>query len=226
MKQAFFHLLAALLLTASTHAAVVISATSLGGSVYATSTGGFLSDGFAVRIGRFDTSGGNRALLETSNDFSVLNALFRPLGEGQANGGNVSQSGGLNLTSSLVMNPTFTSGAFFAPPGHLTGSIEDISATYLANGTPLFAWVFNHSDPTQATEWGIFTSSMWTFPNDLSGLVMNTQNINDIVRGQNVGGTTAGQFRLASINAVPEPAGALLLLCAGLMLHLRRRQHA
>lgn len=206
-------LLALLLSSTAFGATVSISVSSNGGPTYTTDTGSLLSAGSMIRVGFFDTSGVNLATLQTSNDFTQLNALFTALGEGNTNGGTVNQTNGSG-GQTLVINNMFGT-------GNVLGQIANIDSTYCTPGTQLFAWVFNTNDPLTATQWGIFTaSSGWAFPNALGSETLSTAESVQAIRGSTTGGnTTADRLRLA---AIPEPSGALLLFSAGALLRLRR----
>lgn len=214
--KAFVLLFFALLLGLPAHAATVsISLSSNAGPKFASSAGSLLVNGSVIRIGVFDVAGLNLTTLQTSNDYNTINALFRPIGEGLANAGTVTQSG--NSGSSLIINS-------LVGTGNVLGQIGNIDSTYYTTGTQLYAWVFNNTTPTAATEWGIFTaSSGWNFPSALGSETLATFEVNSIIRGSTTGGpTTSDQLRLS---AVPEPGSALMLLAAA-MLPRRRRVNA
>lgn len=213
MKKLLITLGFMLLVAKATAATVSISVSSNGGPMFATSTGDLLTLGSVIRIGSFDISGGNLATLQTSNDYSTINALFTPLGESGAPSGTVTQ--GNNPGSLLIINDMFGT-------GNVLGQIANIEAAYMIAGQPLFAWVFNSSNPTSATEWGIFSAaSGWNFPNSLGSETLATFEIDSILRGSTTGGiTTSDRLQLS---AVPEP-GSLLLLGLTFALRLRRQR--
>jgi hypothetical protein len=174
--------------------------------------GGFLSSGSLVRLGYFDLSGGTLATLQTSNDFATVNGLFRPLAEGIVGAGTVTQLG--NSGNTLMINDQFDVGQAF-------GQIDGITAGYIPEAQFLSAWVFNGSNASTASEWGIFSSSTaWAVPPDQGSVVLSTSDINTVVRGSQ---DLAGNYLLATIPAaVPEPSGLLLIATAGGLLITRR----
>jgi len=197
-------------------ATVSISMSSNGGPMFATSTGDLLNFGSTIRIGTFNTTGGNLAILQNSNDYAVVNALFMPLGENIALAGTVSQAN--NSGSMLTINDFFGT-------GNVLGQIANIEASYLAAGTQLFAWVFDATLPQNATQWGIYSSSSgWSFPNGLGSETLASFEIDTVVRGATTGGTTSSdRFNLAP---VPEPASLFLIVLTGCIMSLRRTRHA
>jgi hypothetical protein len=198
-----------LLLALPSRAEVSITVNSNGGSPFCDAGGMLLNTGCIVRVGFFDFAApGNLLTLQTSNDFSVVDALFTPLGEGIAGAGNINQAG--SLTNYLIVNGMFASGDIF-------GQITGIDPGYLAAGTDLALWVYNNATPEAASEWGIYTASTgWEFPSDLGSTVLSTFEIDNVIRGNNTG----LQFQLSP---VPEPGGLLLLLVTGGVLLRRRR---
>ncbi|MBK8091696.1 MAG: hypothetical protein IPK32_06850 [Verrucomicrobiaceae bacterium] len=150
--------------------------------------------------------------MQTSSDYTMLNSLFTPLAEGVLGAGTLSQSG--NPGSMVIVNDFMTPGGFMA-------GFNNINSSYLPTGTQLYAWVFNSSSPITATEWGIFTaSSGWFFPNDLGSETLNNMEIDTYVRGSSTG-DISNSDRLMLV-PLPDSQGAVLLLSAGLALHLRR----
>lgn len=193
-------------------ATVSISMSSNGGPMFATSTGDLLQFGDCIRIGTFNTSGGNLAILQNSNDFAAVNALFNPLGEGNAFSGTVTQVN--NPGGFLTIND-------FLGAGNVLGQIANVDASYIAAGTQLFAWVFDSALPQNATQWGIYSSSTgWNFPNGLGSETLASFEIDTVIRGATTGGTTSSD-RL-SLAPVPEPAGLCLVLLTAAMMSLRR----
>ena len=193
-------------------ATVSISMSSNGGPMFATSTGDLLQFGDCIRIGTFNTTGGNLAILQNSNDYAAINALFNPLGEGNAFSGTVTQVN--NSGSFLTINDFFGT-------GNVLGQIANIEASYIAAGTQLFAWVFDSALPENATQWGIYSSSTgWNFPNGLGSETLASFEIDTVIRGATTGGTTSSD-RL-SLAPVPEPAGLFLILLTGAMMFVRR----
>lgn len=202
-----------LLLALPSRAEVTITVNSNGGSPFCDAGGMLLNTGCIVRVGFFDFAApGNLLTLQTSNDFSVVDALFTPLGEGIAGAGNIYQAG--SLTNYLIINGMYGSGEIF-------GQITGIDPSYFAAGTDLALWVYNNATPEAASEWGIFTATTrpndnWDFPNDHGNSTLSTFEIDIVIRGNNTG----LQFQLSP---VPEPSGLLILLAAGGVLLRRRR---
>jgi hypothetical protein len=197
-------------------ATVSISVNSNGGPMFATSAGDLLTLGSCIRIGVFDTSGGNLTTLQTSNDYFAIDALFTPLGESGGSSGTITQAG--NSGSVLMINDLFGT-------GNVLGQIANIDSAYLPAGQQLYAWFFNSAAPQGSEQWGIYTSTTgWNFPNGLGSETLSTFEIDTVIRGSTTGGlATTDRF---SLSPVPEPGGSLLILAAGLVLRLRRtRRH-
>lgn len=138
--------------------------------------GGLLS-GNAVRVGTFDLSGAGLFIVGNSNSFSRLDALFTPLGENIPDAGTVTQAN--NLTQALIVNDAL------GQQGEILGQISGTSTTYIAPNSPLYLWVFNHPNPSLATEWGIYgsTSISWTLPDQLGSTNLSTDDADIILRG-------------------------------------------
>ena len=203
-------------LSALQGATVDVAVTSAGPSPkFVDSLGNFLNFGADVRVGIFNTSApGSLATLQTSNDYNAVNSLFTPLAENMGGGGSVSESG--TSGTNLIVNNLLGTGNVF-------GSITGIDSAFCTPGTELAVWVFNNSDPTQATEWGIFTTTNgWEFPaaTVLGGSsTLNTNEIDTVIRG----GTVGANYSLSNVSTVPEP-GSCLLLALGSVLIVRRRR--
>ena len=211
---------AMLALAGSIQAATVSITVSSAGNVpkYVDSLGNVLGVGDAVRVGFFNTSGGNLSTLQNSNVFADVNALFTPLAEGIANAGTVVESG--TSGTNLIINDAF-SGTF--GPGNVFGQISGIDSTYCTTGTELAVWVFNNADPTLATQWGIFTAtSGWEFPAALASSTLATNEIDTVIRGSSAG----GNFLLSNISVVPEPGSWMLLAAGAVVLNGRRRRRS
>ena len=208
------HSLGALVLLSAIVSAAPISITvsSNGGSPYADAYGGTLLTGSVIRIGQFDLSlPGNLALLQTSNDFLAVDALFTPLAENILNAGTVNETGAPG--QQIVINDLFN-------PGDVFGQIVNINENYFLSNTPLYAWVFNSSDPLTATEWGIFSSTTgWGFPMSPGSETLATFEIDNVVRGNDTGS-------MLTLAPVPEPGGLVLLLVAAGFTLLRARRPA
>jgi hypothetical protein len=215
MKTRFLLSTVAMLALAGTAPAATVSITvSSAGNVpkYVDSLGNLLGTGDAIRVGFFNTSGGNLSTLQNSNVYADINALFTPLAEGITNAGTVNEvgAGGTNL----VINDLFATGNVF-------GQITNIDSTYCTTGSELAVWVFNNADPTLATQWGIFTTtSGWEFPAALGSSTLATNEIDTIIRGSSAG----GNFLLSNISVVPEPGSWMLLAAGAVVLNGRRRR--
>jgi hypothetical protein len=190
------------------------------------STGTPLQDGSAIRVGFFNDPAVNAAIL-TGTDFTAINALFKPIGEGQAGGGTLSAGVLASATLPLLGTDPLVSG-----PGRFSFSVGGITQTYAPQNTPIYFWVFNDAVPAQATEWAIFTNddsanggTPWLVPFDdpnLGGsttLAVTTTRVDDVT-DVITGSLDGGQLRL---EAVPEPSLAALCLTATSLLFRRRR---
>lgn len=207
--------LGALMLLAGTalSAPISITVSSNGGPRYADSIGGLLPAGSVIRIGQFDLSApGSLTLLQTSNDYLALDALFTPLAESLLNAGTVNEAGAPG--QQIVINDMFAAGDVF-------GQITNIEDTYFAFTTPLYAWVFNSSNPAAATQWGIFTATNgWGFPTNPGSETLATFEVDTVVRGANTGA-------FLELAQVPEPGTILLVVTGvGLLAFRMRRPRA
>ncbi|MGJ8725444.1 MAG: hypothetical protein ACSHYB_12875 [Roseibacillus sp.] len=150
-------------------------------------------------------------MLQFSNDFSEIDALFTPLAEGILNAGTVNQSP--TSGDQLVIND-------FSNPGDIFGNITDTDGSYLAAGSALFLWVFNSEIMGDATEWAIVgsTDSSWMMPEEEGSTTLTPQDVDTILRGSG-----AGPNILLETYAVPEPSVVLLgCLSASVLLGRRR----
>jgi hypothetical protein len=197
-------------------ASVSITVNTNGGSPYTSSTGNLLNSGSVIRVGYFDISSPASLLtLQTINDYSAINSLFRPLGE------NISFAGWINtvgsLTNYLVVNNMFAPGAIFDQiVGINVGSLNPANSSFIAPSSDLSVWVFNSSTPQSASEWGIFSASTgWELPSDLGSSTLSTFEVDTVIRGVNTG----SQLQLS---LVPEPSGLLLLLISVCAIARRR----
>ena len=204
----------------SSHAAITISGNNSAGArlLLASSSGAELPTGSAIRVGFFNDPVSNTAILAGS-DYGAINAIFKPIGEGQVGGGTVS-------TGALSVNAT---------PGRFSFAVNSITQTYAPQNTPIYFWVFNDAVPAAATEWAIFTNddssnsgSPWIVPFDdpdlggsitMSVITTRVDDASDLVSG--TFGVSAGGF--PQIRTVPEPGLAALCLTA-IPLFLRRRR--
>ena len=124
-------------------------------------SGELLPAGSTVRIGFFpDPDGQATRDAIDSGDYTEVAALFLPVGEGIA-GGEEGTGGPLQITD-------------VAFAGGYGGTVTGVRTAYLAPGTKLFLWVFNHDTPAQATEWGLFHDPSWLAPNKLGSINLAT----------------------------------------------------
>lgn len=187
-----------------------------------------LADGSIIRIGTFaDGLGTNRSILESSDDFSLLDSIFTPLAEGNAGAGSIVQAqpvAPLNPLDSTVVNGT---GQIDLDPGSAFGQIANTTTGYLAEGTRLYVWAFNGNDVTSVTpgDWGIYTSTdlSWAMPNDIPLDPNEWAFITGLDPILALRGTVLASELQFGIVPVPEPAAAILLGVSGLLALRRRR---
>ena len=211
---------AALLLagSASSQAALLVFGNNLGdtGRVLADASGAPLNTPNIIRVGYFDDPAANAAVLSSSN-FSAIDALFKPVGEGLTNGG--------------------TATTITASNGLFAFNIANILQSYLPVGKLMFLWAFNAATPATATQWALFTNddtsgggSPWLSPLEDAGIpgsgdmtlsvqVDRVNDASDVIKGS----LSGNQLRLAPI---PEPSLLALLLTALPLLARRRRPGA
>jgi hypothetical protein len=219
-----------LLLTLCSYAqcAVTVVLDSTGRPCFALSAGGNIPTYSVVRVGYFDLSApGVTSILQTSNNYAQINSLFTPLAEGLPGSGTVTQAdpitGNPITGNQLIINNAFD--GVTSDPGHIFGQIGNISSSYIPVGSDLFVWVFNNSNPLNATEWGIFSaSSGWEFPSDLGTEVLRTSELTPASVYRGSFNSPENEFRLAPI---PEPSSAVMvMLVGGLWAGKRRRLKA
>ena len=212
---------------AAAHGQVFINADNALGTqnLLLDSVGNPLPVGDIVRLGYFPMS--DLAELETDTSYSDLNSIFIAFGEGNSGGGTLTETGYNGDPDAVIDDPS----QYGSTPGTFGASFGGVSTSYasLTSTDQLFMWVFNSSTATSATEWGIYTSTDWTFPPATNGDAANLY-LGDpvtIVRGTDtvVNGTT--DFELANI---PEPNtsalacfGSLIAVGSGLLLRRRAR---
>ena len=211
---------AALLLagSATSQAALSVFGINFGdtGRVLADASGAPLTTPNVIRVGYFNDPTADAAVLSSSN-FSAIDALFKPVGEGLTNGG----------TATTI---TATNGLF-------AFNIANIQQSYLPAGKLMFLWAFNAATPATATQWALFTNndtsgggSPWLSPLEDTGIpgsgdmtlsvqVDRVDDASDVVKGS----LSGNQLRLAPI---PEPSLLALLLTAVPLLARRRRPGA
>lgn len=178
-----------LAMTSTALQAGTITLSSVGGAKFTTKNGTALPAGCAVRLGTFSLPDETRdAVLNSQGDYAWLKSVFSPLAEGFVGAGAADQADGAGTV--LRANG-------FPAAGDLFGSITNISAAYLPPGTRLYVWVFNHADPDQATQWGLYTAPEWTAPPELGNRTLNTGASVSTLQGS----TATGQLRLIDVPA-------------------------
>lgn len=166
-----------------------VTLSSVGGTKFASKSGTLLPSGCAVRLGFFNLAAETRnQTVSSESDYAQLAASFNPLAEGIIGAGSSSQTAG----SGTVLRQNN-----FPDAGDIFGSVSNISASYLAPGTQLYVWVFNHVDPNQATQWGIFTASTWVAPPALGNSTLSTTASMVALQGT----LASGQLRLIDLPA-------------------------
>jgi hypothetical protein len=191
---------------------VSVTVNSNSGSPYTFGDGSLLPTGSVIRIGAFDLSSPeNLAIVQSSGDFTSVDALFTPLAENIPGAGTISQTGAIG--DNIVINDVFA-------PGAVYGQIINIDSAYLPSGTQLYAWVFSSDDPVTAAEWGVFSATVgWDFPIEPGSSTLSTFEVDEVVRGTDTG----TELRLS---AVPEPQAMILFAAAALFFSGRRRRFA
>ena len=175
------------ILLATSASAGTLTLSSVGGSRFATKTGSLISTGCAVRLGTFELPAASRdAVLNSQGDYAWLKSVFKPLAEGLIGAGSAAQASG----SGSVLRANG-----FPAAGDLFGSISDIDPAYLTTDTQLYVWVFNHSNPDQATQWGLFTAAEWTAPPALGNRTLSTAASVQALQGTAI----SGQLRLIDV---------------------------
>jgi hypothetical protein len=169
-----------------------VTLTTSGGSQLASKTGAALPNGCAVRIGSFNLPDATRdATLAATRDYTTLASWFKPLAENTPNAGTAEQP---NSTGSGLTTNSFPTA------GNMFGTVSDIKTSYMAAGTKLYIWVFNHAEPAKATEWGIFTAPSWLAPQALGSQPLSTSASMQAIQG------TAANAQLC-LNNIPTSYG-------------------
>lgn len=169
-----------------------VTFTTSGGSQLTTKTGEALPNGCAVRIGSFNLPDATRdTTLAATRDYSTLASWFKPLAENTPNAGTAEQP---KSTGPILITNSFPS------KGNMFGTVSDIQTSYLASGTKLYIWVFNHAEPVKASQWGIFTASSWLAPQALGSQPLSTTASMQAIQG------TAANLLLC-LNDIPTSYG-------------------
>ncbi|MGC9452214.1 MAG: PEP-CTERM sorting domain-containing protein [Oceanipulchritudo sp.] len=118
-----------------------------------------------------------------------------------------------------IVNPLFTEFVTFtSASGNFLANDSSLPATNV--GDQVYLWVFDSPTAPTATEYGIFTSTLWLSPADTGSLNMVSSAINTITVGSTAGSSPTNYL----LTPVPEPAHfALLLGSLGLGVILLRR---
>jgi len=204
---------------------VILSATGTGQIMSASSTP--LDFGDAVRVGHI--AEGDLSEFSSSNDFSALDALFVPLAESIADRGTLTPSPNPGSPAVDGGLPFVNDAGMPSVDGDIGHTITGVDIGFgSGSGTQLYLWVFNASDPANATEWGIFTGPLFATPAvDFapalvlgSGIMTVTVGATTVTDGIVRGSSAVGGFALAPI---PEPSSAILMLTALTLVFRRRR---
>ena len=151
--------LAGLLLSSASAFAGAVTVSFTNSSQVVNQSGTVLQNGYAVRVGTFNLPDATRdQTLAKISDYTQLKSWFKPLAEGIAGAGTVSQLNGSGNMLRVNGYPT---------AGNVFGGISGISDSYMTPGTPLYLWVFDNADPDKATQWGIFSGANWVLPQPL-----------------------------------------------------------
>lgn len=166
-----------------------LTISSVGGTKFATKNGQLLTQGCTVRIGSFNLPDSTRNLiLPEQGDYAQLKSVFKPLAEGLIGAGSAAQASG---------SGSYIRANSFPAAGDVFGSVANFSASYMPTGTQLYLWVFNHTDPDQATQWGLFTADDWLAPSPLGNRTLSTTGSVQALQGS----ATGGQLRLIDVPA-------------------------
>jgi len=221
MSKKIFILFATICFGAAAHAQISIIGAGTTNLVLSSSTTP-LALGDIVEIGYFS----NTANLGTDNTLSDLTSIFKPIGQGSADGDTLNQTNGSGNDTLVINNYGGVTGAF-------EGQFNNVNAGYIPQGDLLYMWVFNSSNINTATEWGIFEDlpfsghTGWVVPASPGSVsvVLANSDVTAIRGGSTViNGTT--DFTLANIATVPEPstfASLVPILILGCAFLLRRR---
>jgi hypothetical protein len=137
---------------------------------------------------------------------------------------------------------------FFTSSGSVqAGGVSSVTGATFTTGERGYLWVYNSTAINSQTEWGLFTSSSWTFPasnptdpNDIYWTVNPPSDppnnvfaattaviggLNGVQAAGSTGYTEPGSSYVLQTHLVqvPEPSSCLLVAIAGMIFQLRRR---
>lgn len=121
-----------------------------------------------------------------------------------------------------AIDPLFDDVAQYTFSGGSIFSNVEVAANLGTLNDQMYVWVFNNSSGIVATEMGIFTSTSWLWPNDLTTANLASSLIG--APGVILGAQSGSDYTL--IAAVPEPAEFAMLigvLALGVVLWRRRK---
>ncbi|MBK8092501.1 MAG: hypothetical protein IPK32_11120 [Verrucomicrobiaceae bacterium] len=155
-----------LAMTSTALQAGTITLSSVGGAKFTTKNGTALPAGCAVRLGTFSLPDETRdAVLNSQGDYAWLKSVFSPLAEGFVGAGACRPGGWSRLRAACEWLPC-CGGSLWLDHEHQRG--------VFATGHAAVCGVFNHADPDQATQWGLYTAPEWTAPPELGNRTLNT----------------------------------------------------
>ena len=174
----------------------ILSSSAFG--FYKTSGGASLAENSLLRYGTFDVASYNALTADQKNTYSEVNALFTELGTATAS----------------------ANGDISSPGNDFSFPTNGINI-----GDQLYTWVFNVPVATNATEWGIFSSSnnLWKVAVDPGVNNLSNNNIDQFIAGS---AGTGDNVRLTTGVNVPEPGTYALLFgfMAFTWVAIRRRK--
>lgn len=162
--------------------------------LYLTSSLGSMAN-FAYEYGYLDENAYDSLGLNQL-DFNSVDNIFNTIGSGLFNADGTIFSTGNSVTIPAVEEPQV--------------------------GSNLYMWVFDSSDPSTSSEWGLFGSSNWLMPPDLASVSLTSNLIDNVVFGD-----VSGNNFITS--PVPEPSTYALLagiLSIGYVVVRRSRSRA
>jgi hypothetical protein len=197
-----------------------ITLTSLSGQPRFVSTAGDrLPIGSMVRIGFFSNLEDDRPTVQTATVPTVEN-LLSEIGTQASTAGSGNNSDG---NGSAINDPFGSRGDVSVQVQNVNVAAPYAPATYTDGGgnshdTQWAAIVYNHPDPANATEFGIFTSTVWLVPpSSLDAATLATGDIIEALRGFIAGGAL-------HLEPIPEPSGISLIAASVAIVILKRRR--